>query len=94
MVKKRYYRIRDCLISYHQELYEAAKARGETTCPETGKPMIDLSQKKFRVLAALSRKELLVRDITSQSTDNEEFVLTVNPYTDSVARRSVTTKTF
>jgi hypothetical protein len=69
MVKRRYYHIRDALISRHQVFYEAAKARGETTCTQTGKPLIDLSQKTFTVLEALSRKELLVHDSTSQNTD-------------------------
>jgi hypothetical protein len=94
MVRKRYYRIRDSLISHHQGLYKAAKARGESTCPETGEPLIDLSQENFEVLAALSREELLVRNSTCQNIDNEKFILNVDPDTDSVARRSVATKTF
>jgi hypothetical protein len=92
MLKKRYYHIRDCLISRHQELCEAAKARGEETCSQTGKALIDLSQDNVTVLAALSRKELLVRDRSSES--NEKFILTVEPATESISRKSVTMKTF
>jgi hypothetical protein len=91
MVWQHYYYIRRHLTRLYQERYDAAKARGEETCPMTGKPLIDLSQKQFSVLAALSRKELLVRSSTNQSS--EQFILAVWPDTRSAATKSVTTKT-
>jgi hypothetical protein len=92
MVKLRYYRIRDMLSDRQKELYEAAKARGETICPHTGKPLVDLSQEGLTVLAALSRKKLLVHNSTSQ--DNEEFILTLDEDLFSGLPRSVTMTAF
>jgi hypothetical protein len=91
MVKLRYYRIRDMLSNRQKELYKAAKARGETTCPHTGKPLIDLSQEGLTVLAALSRQKLLVRNCSSQNS--EDFILTLDEDLFSGSPKSVSMKT-
>jgi hypothetical protein len=92
MVKRRYYRIRDGLTRIYQVLSKAAKARGETTCPGTGEPLIDLSQEALTVRAALSKKTLLVRNTTIHS--NGDFILTVDTDAFSAARRSAMTNAF
>jgi hypothetical protein len=88
MAKRRYSSIRDGLIRHHKALFKKAKARGQTTCPRTGKPLIDLSQERYRVLEALSKKKLLVRDLESESID--EFILTIEKDIFSPNRKSVT----
>jgi hypothetical protein len=87
-VKRRYFHIREALVRRHQQNYKAARARGETTCARTGEPLIDLSNKDFTVLAALSRKQLLVRKSTIHN--NEEFILIVDSRDCIVERRSAT----
>jgi hypothetical protein len=91
MVKHRYYDIRDHLESRHQMLCNAARASGDETCPQTGKPLIDPLQEGFTVLAALSRQKLLVRHCTSQ--DDEDYIITFADDTFGASRRSVTMKT-
>jgi hypothetical protein len=92
VAKRHYFHIREDLIHRHQELFKAAKARGETTCPQTGKPLIDLSDQNCKVLVALSKKTLLVRD--NADRNNEVFILIVDPDTDSIPRRSAATQMF